>query len=155
MAPSDLLRPLEGQRDETLRLLDRLAEADLETIDDGSGWTVRRLFVHLARAELGQAFLIRQAAEGDIVYVTPEARDAFNQAVVEAGWDWDRNRIRAELAEARGSLREVFQSLQEPDLDRGIRWPEWPARTIGTSIPYMLEHEDSHVDQIRHALHLS
>jgi len=34
----------------------------------------------------------------------------------------------------------------------GIRWPDWPARTIRASIPYMVEHEDSHVDQIRHAL---
>jgi len=76
----------------------------------------------------------------------------FNQdeAAKTAGWSLER--CRAELTEARGTLVDVFGELTEEDLDRQIRWPEWPARTIRASIPYMLEHEDAHVDQIRNAL---
>jgi hypothetical protein len=54
--------------------------------------------------------------------------------------------------EARDTLQQTFRSMSEEDLDRPLRWPEWPARSIRTSIPYMLEHEDSHLDELRTAL---
>jgi len=81
-----------------------------------------------------------------------EARDGFNQDEVAKTAGWSLDRCRSELTDARETLVEVFGALIEDDLDRQIRWPEWPARTIRASIPYMLEHEDSHVDQIRNAL---
>ena len=65
MAPGDLLRPLEGQREETLRRLTGLAEADLEREDPETGWTVRQHLAHLATSELGASFVIRRAAGGD------------------------------------------------------------------------------------------
>jgi uncharacterized damage-inducible protein DinB len=149
MAPADLLMPLEGQRQETLKCLDRLSDADLDRVFNGSGRTVRRIFAHLASAELGQAFLIRLAAEGEVVHMSTEDRDQFNQAEMDKADGWDCHRLRAELEEARATLREAFTELEEEDLDRAIRWPEWPARTIRSSIPYMLEHEDSHLDEVR------
>lgn len=151
MAPADLLRPLEGQREETLRIVASLSGSQLDEADRGSGWTVRQLFAHLVSAELGMAFVIRRALEGDVLHVSPEDRDAFNEAQVDGAADWDVDRIRTELIEARRMLREVFARMDEEDLDRQIRWPEWPARTIRTSIPYMLEHEDAHLDQVRSA----
>jgi uncharacterized damage-inducible protein DinB len=152
MAPADLLLPLEGQREETLRVVESLADADLDKTDRGSGWTVRQLFGHLVSAELGMAFVIRRAMDGDVVHLSPEDRDAFNQARAEDCASWSAERIKAELREARATLREVFVDMSEEDLDRQVRWPEWPARTIRSSIPYMLEHEDAHLDQVRSAL---
>jgi hypothetical protein len=152
MAPADLLRPLEGQREETLRVLDQIEESDLGCVDRSSGWSVRQLFAHLASSELGEAFLIRRALDGELVHMSHEDRDRFNEAQVEGCEDWDVGRIRRELNEARLGLREVFAGMEEEDLDRAIRWPEWPARTIRTSIPYMLEHEDSHLDLVKKAL---
>ncbi|MGH7903450.1 MAG: DinB family protein [Candidatus Dormibacteraceae bacterium] len=152
MAPADLLRPLEGQREETLRVLAGIREEDLDRIDEGTGWSVRRILAHLASAELGQAFLIRAAAEGQIVHMSPEDRDRFNSDEVTQSVGWDGARIRSELEDSRGALSEIFAALDEDDLDRAIRWPEWPARSIRSSIPYMLEHEDSHMDQVRAAL---
>jgi uncharacterized damage-inducible protein DinB len=152
MAPRDLLTPLLGQRDETLKVFDSLSEADLERIDDGSGWSVRAILGHIASAELGEAFFIRTAAHGDVIHMDAEARDGFNHDEVAKTAGWSLERCKAELLEARETLADVFEGLTEKDLDRPIRWPEWPARTIRTSIPYMLEHEDSHVDQIRNAL---
>ncbi|TMC11297.1 MAG: hypothetical protein E6J29_10110, partial [Chloroflexi bacterium] len=76
----------------------------------------------------------------------------FNHDEVAKTDGWTIDRCRTELADARDTLSEVFGKLVEDDLDRAIRWPEWPARTIRASIPYMLEHEDSHVDWIREAL---
>ena len=61
-------------------------------------------------------------------------------------------RIRRELVEAREALHGVFAGMSEEDLNLPIRWPEWPARTIRTSIPYILEHEDSHLDELRSAV---
>jgi uncharacterized damage-inducible protein DinB len=152
MAPGDLLRPLEGQRDETLRLLSSLSESDLEREEPESGWTVRQHLSHIASAELGEAFVIRMAAQGDLVHMSREDRDEFNQAEVEKSIDWTAERLGRELEEARAHLHEVFEALSEEDLDRPIRWPDWPARTIRTTIPYMLEHEDSHLDLVRRAL---
>ena len=152
MAPADLLRPLEGQREETLRILDGLAPADLQAVHRDSGWTVGQILAHLASAELGEAFLIRRAMDGEQVHMSTEERDAFNAAQVDGAAAMSPVELRDQLLQARGTLREVFAGMSEEDLDRGIRWPEWPARTIRTSIPYLLEHEDSHLDEIRSAL---
>jgi hypothetical protein len=152
MAPSDLLRPLEGQRHETLRLIDSLSEADLDRETEHGEWKVRDILAHLSAAELGQVFLIRLAADGDVVHLSPEDRDRFNQDEVGKAQGWTLERLRGELEESREALREVFAAMSEDDLDRPIRWPEWPARSIRTSIPYMLEHEDSHLDEVRQAL---
>ena len=63
MAPGDLLRPLEGQRDETLRLLSGLSDEDLDREDPESGWTVRQHLAHIGISELGSAFVIRKACD--------------------------------------------------------------------------------------------
>jgi len=152
MAPRDLLAPLQGQRQETLKVLASLSEADLERVDEESGWSVRAILGHLASAELGEAFFIRSAARGDVIHMDAETRDGFNHDSVAKTAGWSLDRLEGELVEARETLAEVFGELSEDDLDRPIRWPEWPARTIRASIPYMLEHEDAHVDQVRHAL---
>jgi uncharacterized damage-inducible protein DinB len=152
MAPSDLLTPLAGQREETFKVFDSLSEADLERIDDSSGWSIRAILGHIASTELGEAFFIRSAAQGDTIHMDSDIRDSFNQDEVAKTVGWSLARCRAELEDSRETLVEVFGELTEDDLDKGIRWPEWPARTIRASIPYMLEHEDSHIDQIRNAL---
>jgi len=152
MAPPDLLRPLEGQRELTLRVVEGLAPGDLERTDRQTGWTVRQLCGHLVSAELAVAFVIRRALDGEVMHLTQEERDSFNEAQVDGAADWDVSRIGSELRAALAALREVFEGMTEEDLDRAIRWPEWPARTIRTSIPYMVEHEDSHLDQIKEAL---
>ena len=154
MAPRDLLPPLLGQREETLNVFSSLSEADLERIDDESGWSIRAILGHIASAELGEAFFIRTASGGDLINMDPEARDGFNHDEVAKTAGWSLDRCRTELEDARATLVEVFGELTEEDLDKAIRWPEWPARTIRASIPYMLEHEDAHVDQVRHALRI-
>ena len=114
--------------------------------------SVRAILGHIASNELGEAFFIRSAAQGDTIHMDPDTRDSFNQDEVAKTAGWSLARCRSELEDARATLVELFDELSEEDLDRAIRWPEWPARTIRASIPYMLEHEDSHVDQIRKAL---
>jgi uncharacterized damage-inducible protein DinB len=152
MTVRDLLAPLQGQREETLKVLDSLSEADLERVDESTGWTVRAIVGHIASAELGEAFFIRTAAAGELIQMDADARDSFNHGEVAKTSAWTLERLRRELDDARETLTEVFGELLEEDLDRAIRWPEWPARTIRASIPYMLEHEDAHIDQVRHAL---
>ena len=152
MAARDLLEPLDGQRQETLKVLASLSEADLDRVDDSTGWSVRSILGHLAAAEMGEAFFIRRAARGEVIQMDVATRDGFNHESIEKTAGWTLERLRSELVEARESLTEVFGELTEEELDRPIRWPEWPARTIRASIPYMLEHEDAHVDQVRNAL---
>ena len=153
MAPADLLRPLEGQREDTLRVLDSLSEGDLETQVRGDGRTVRQVLCHLIDREYGIIFAIDRALAGEVVRLSQEERDEIARAESDpAPAGWDLTRIRRELVEARETLRRTFSSMTEEDLDRPIRWPEWPARSIRTSIPYMLEHEDSHLDELREAL---
>ncbi len=154
MAPRDLLEPLDGQRQDTLKVLSSLSEADLDRVDEGTGWSIRAILGHVAAAERGEAFFIRRAARGEVIQMDLETRDGFNHESVEKTAGWDLERLRGELVEARETLTEVFGDLTEDDLDRPIRWPEWPARTIRASIPYMLEHEDAHLDQVRRALDL-
>src|SRR5262249_61822662 len=63
-----------------------------------------------------------------------------------------RPRTRPGRVEVGEGLCQPSLAMKEEDLALPIRWPEWPARTIRTSIPYMLEHEDSHVDEVRAAV---
>ena len=153
MAPADLLRPLEGQREDTLQVVDSIAEGDLDTVVRGDGRTVRHVLCHLVDREHGINFAINRAMAGEIVRLSQEERDEIARSESEpAPSDWGIDRIRSELLEAREALCRTFLSMTEEDLDRPIRWPEWPARSIRTSIPYMLEHEDSHLDELREVL---
>jgi len=153
MAPADLLQPLEGQREETLRVIEALTAADLPIVVRGDGRTVHQLLCHLVDREHGINFAIRRALEGEVLHLSQEEKEQIVRSEADPSpLDWDLGRIRAELADARASLRQTFLGMREDDLDLPIRWPEWPARTIRTSIPYMLEHEDSHVDEVRAAV---
>ena len=153
MAPADLLQPLEGQREETLRVIASLTGADLGVAVGGEGRTVRDLLCHLVDREHGINFVIRRALAGEVVHLSQEDREQISRSETDRGpADWDLVRIERELADARESLRQTFLAMSEEDLDLPIRWPEWPARTIRTSIPYMLEHEDSHMDELREAV---
>ena len=150
MAPADLLQPLQGQREETLRVLDSLGTPDLDIVVRGDGRTVHQILCHLVDREHGVNFAIRCALAGEVVHLGAKERLQISRSESDpspAGWDLAR--IRAELIEARDGLCQTFLAMKEGDLDLPIRWPEWPARTIRTSIPYMLEHEDSHVDEVR------
>ena len=153
MAPADLLQPLEGQREETLRVLDSLTSTDLDTVVRGDGRTVHQILCHLIDREHGINFAIRRALAGEVVHLSQEDKDQISRSESDPSpADWDLARIRQELIDARDSLRHTFLTMKDLDLDLPIRWPEWPARTIRTSIPYMLEHEDSHVDEVRAAV---
>lgn len=153
MAPAELLQPLEGQRAETLRLIESLTAGDLDLVVRGDGRTVGQILCHLVDREHGINFAIRRALEGEVVHLSQEEREQITRSEDDpVPADWDLARIRAELVEARESLRLTFLAMTEDDLDRAIRWPEWPARTIRTSIPYVLEHEDSHLDELRAAI---
>lgn len=154
MAPADLLQPLEGQREETLRVLESLMPADLGvTVRGRVDRTIHQLLCHLVEREHGVNFVISRALAGDVVHLSQEERDEMIRSESDpAPADWDLGRIRQELLEARDSLRRTFEAMAEDDLDLPIRWHEWPARTIRTSIPYILEHEDSHMDELREAI---
>lgn len=152
MAPADLLRPLEGQRQETLRLLEGLSEADLERVDRDTGRSCRQLLAHLAASDLRAVEVIGSALEGEVMHLSQEDRDRLAQEHEQALVDWTLERLASELASSRQRLQGLFQSMTEEDLDLEVRWPDWPARTIRSSIPYMLEHEDAHLDQVRSTL---
>lgn len=153
MAPADLLQPLEGQREETLRVLESMLATDLGIVVRGDGRTVHQVLCHLVDREYGINFAIRRALAGDVVHLSASERLQISRAESDPSpVAWDLARIRAELVDARSGLRETFLTMTDQDLDLPIRWPEWPARTIRTSIPYMLEHEDSHVDEVRAAV---
>lgn len=153
MAPADLLRPLEGQRGETLRFVDSLTDTDLAIVVRGDGRTVRQLLCHLVDREHGITFALRCALQGEVIHLSQEEKEQISRSEADpAPAGWDLARIRSELIEAREGLRLALVGMTDQDLDRPIRWPEWPARTIGTSIPYMLEHEDSHLDELRAAV---
>src|SRR6266571_3466471 len=129
MAPADLLQPLEGQRDETLRVIDSLTPGDLETVVRSDGRTVHQLLCHLVDREHGINFAIRRALDGEVLHLSQEERDQITRAETDpAPGDWDLSRILAELADARESLRQTFMAMRDDDLDLPIRWPEWPAR---------------------------
>lgn len=149
MAPRDLVAPLLGQREETIALLSTLTESDLDRIDGGTGWSVREILGHIASAQLGSAFFIRMAAAGEVIHMDVGDRDGFNIGETAKTAGWSLARCRAELEDAAATLAEVFDGIAEEQLDNPIRWPEWPARTIRSSIPYMLEHEASHMSQIQ------
>src|SRR5215469_2803692 len=118
MAPADLLEPLEGQRAETLRLIESLTTGDLDVVVRGDGRTVHQLLCHLVDREHGINFAIRRALEGEVVRLSQEDREHITRSESDpAPTDWDLARIRHELVEARESLRQTFRSMRDEDLD--------------------------------------
>src|SRR5690242_3456090 len=102
MAPAALLQPLEGQRAETLRIIESLRADDLDLVVRGDGRTVRQVLCHLVDREHGVNFAIRRALEGDVLHLSQEDREQISRSASDpAPPDWDLDRIRAELAEAR------------------------------------------------------
>lgn len=135
-----------------MAVLESLSHADLARVHPDSGWTVGQLFGHIAGSELGSAFFVRRAAEGDLIEMDLASRDQFNDLETEKALAFDLAALKIELADSGAALREVFEDLGAEDLAKPIAWPEWPARTIGSSIPYMVEHEAEHLGQIEDAL---
>src|SRR5215467_7123536 len=118
MAPAALLQPLEGQRAETLRVIESLTADDLELVVRGDGRTVHQVLCHLVDREHGINFAIRRAVEGEVLHLSQEDREQISQAEADpAPADWDLARIRAELVEARQGLRQTFEAMKEADLD--------------------------------------
>src|SRR5215471_15986610 len=125
MAPAHLLQPLEGQREQTLRVIETLTHADLAIVVRGDGRTVHHLLCHLVDREHGINFAIRRALDGDVLHLSQEEREQITRSETDpAPADWDLPRIRTELAEARESLRQTFLGMTDDDLDLPIRWPE-------------------------------
>src|SRR5262245_46468744 len=113
MAPAALLEPLEGQREETLRVIESLTPADLRIVVRGDGRTVHQLLCHLVDREHGINFAIRLALAGEVLRLSPEEKAQITRSEADPSpADWDLARIRAELAEARESLRQTFQSMR-------------------------------------------
>lgn len=126
-----------------------MSDDQLPIVVEGDRRTIRQVLCHLVRRELGVTFVMDAALQGELVHLSPEAKEQLDLAEHEPAPEWDLARIRQELIEARQALHATFARMSDDDLARPIRWPMWPARTIRGTIPYMLEHEDSHVDDIR------
>ena len=152
MLQTKLLSAIHKQREKTLAVLETLSDADLDRVHGPSGWTVRQLFGHIAAAQLGSAFVIRRANEGDLIEMDLGARDQFNELETEKASRYDLGQLKAELLDANSAVEEVFEELHAGDLEKPIVWPEWPAKIIKDSIHYMAAHEGEHLDQIRNAL---
>jgi uncharacterized damage-inducible protein DinB len=152
MPQTKLLAPVRAQRGKTVELLDSLSEDDLHRVHKPSGWTVAQLFAHIAAAELGSAFFIRRAKDGDTIEMDLASRDQFNALEVEKASRMDLGLLLAELGDSATTLSEVFEELDVHDLDKAIVWPEWPAKTIKDSIQYMARHEAEHCTMIEEAV---
>jgi uncharacterized damage-inducible protein DinB len=146
------MAPIDAQRSRTLDLIRSLRDADLGRIHPPTGWTVGQILGHIAASELGTSFFIRRAREGELIQMDVASRDQFNELETEKARHLDLEGLKAELADSNESLRDAFSELTETDLAKPIVWPEWPARTIGGSIPYMVDHEAGHLAQIESAL---
>jgi uncharacterized damage-inducible protein DinB len=146
------MAPIDAQRVRTLAVVASLGEADVDRRHRETRWTVGQLLGHIAASELGTAFFIRRASEGELIEMDLSARDQFNELETEKAKSLDLRALRTELADSAETLRTVIESLSEADLDKPIAWPEWPARTIRDSIPYMVQHEADHLAQVEVAL---
>jgi len=144
--------PIDEQRARTMAVAATLTEADLDRTHRGTGWTVGQLLGHIAASELGSAFFIRRARDGEVIEMDLVSRDQFNELEVEKARSLDLGALKAELADSAETMRAVLTELVEADLDKPIAWPEWPARTIRDSIPYIVQHEAEHLAQLEAAL---
>lgn len=152
MRDTALLAPVEAARHSTLEVVDSLTESDLKRVHEATGWTVGQLIGHIAASELGSAFFVRRAREGDLIEMDQASRDQFNDLETEKAMDFALDRLRIELADAHDTLRDAFADIAEAELDKPIVWPEWPARTIGESVPYIAGHESEHLAHVSAAL---
>jgi uncharacterized damage-inducible protein DinB len=146
------IAPIEEQRSRTLVVVESLSDADISRIHAPTGWTVGQILGHIAGSELGTAFFVRRALAGELIEMDLASRDQFNELETEKAHSLGLDALKAELADSSESLREALGGLTQEDLAKPIVWPEWPARTIGESIPYVVQHEAEHLAQIENAL---
>src|ERR1700730_8927963 len=143
------LAPVDAQRVATLAVIESLTPSDLGRVNARTGWTVGQILGHVAASELGCAFFVRRAGEGDLIQMDLASRDQFNDLQTEKAGAFDLDAIKTELSDSGEALRQVFEDLEETDLDKPIEWPEWPVRTIRDSIPYIVQHEAEHLADVR------
>jgi DinB superfamily len=139
--------PLESL-DETTRRVEavarRLGDAGLSRSSGPGKWTGKQIVAHLADAEVGIAFRVRQVLAQDNHAIQP-----FDEAA------WAKRYVDVDVEAALGSflgLRRwnlaLFRSLSPSDLAREAVHPERGPETLDTIVRLLAGHDYNHLAQL-------
>jgi len=138
--------PLDSMARTPGRLADlyaRIGEKGIEQSYDAGKWTARKIFAHLADAELAIGFRIRQVLAGE------RQIQVFDQDIWASRYDSADTWL---AVEAETALRQwnlgLFRSLGPPELRRAALHPERGEETVGLMIRLMAGHDLNHLGQL-------
>jgi DinB family protein len=139
--------PIESLEDSARRVEEtarRLGEAGLARSWGPGKWTGKQILAHLADAEVGVGFRVRQVLAEDHHTIQPFDEEA-----------WARRYADVDVTAALGSflgLRRwnlaLFRSLSKDDLAREAVHPERGPETLGTIVRLLAGHDLNHLAQL-------
>lgn len=158
--PSERIERIKQQLSEARQHLDRVLDAaeahqDIVVFDDGQGWTVRHLAVHLADADRGSVRQVMGIAAGQEVIPSDFDLDRYNRRAVEKRAAMTYAEARAALAASRAELLAWLDTVDDSVLDAQGRHASLQIMSVEHILNVMAQHERAHADDIARATGLA
>jgi uncharacterized damage-inducible protein DinB len=147
-----ILEKLSRERESLLSTIEGL-EGDSLDRRVGHGWTVREVLTHLANAEEDHCKVIALTVRGDAARLPAEfSLDHHNaQRLSERGY-LSLEQILSALSDQRQRTRELFERLNEEQLEMPVRHPALGETTVSKIFRVIGLHERMHLKEIVRAL---
>lgn len=145
---------LEDSRQELLRVLAGLSEAEWETAvyTESSTWQVIDLLRHLTEAESSMTRLMALIRDGGVGVPDDFDLDRWNAGRIKKTLGKSTDDLLAEMAQNRANLLAFMDSLAEADWEKKGRHGSGRMMTIEEICAIIADHETTHTADIRAAL---
>jgi hypothetical protein len=142
---SVLIRNLENVREEFRSLLNA-ADPELEI---SPGWTVKEVLAHITGWDLVTVQAIQSYQKRSLYLLDTMDIDACNREIIKSRQDHTLKEVFTEWEQARRSLVEAVQALDEEDLEDGLMYPWGEEGSLQEMLEIIAGHEKEHAREIQ------
>lgn len=114
------------------------------------GWSCKDLLAHLSSSQASLPRLIASANEAPKPDAPPFDADRWNAAMVRRRSGTDPQEL---LNEFDLGTNQLVEALTDADIHKVVTTGAWPGETIAAAMAEMLEHQRSHLQDLRTSLH--
>jgi hypothetical protein len=139
------------------RLLDILKDADENrVVYPVSGWRVKDMVAHVLIWEEEALLFLRAMQKGErYTIVDFVSFESYNERAIATRRETPYDELKASLHAVRDEMKTILRALPPERFAGMVMWP-WPwMGSLSGMIEVMVEHERSHAEEIRRALHES
>lgn len=156
-ARTDLLKSrLENSRAFVNRVLDQVGDRwDTQVYEDGPGWNVRQIVVHVADSETGLMRTAKAIVAGENPVPPDFDIDRYNARKTEKTADTTVEQARASMAESHAALLAWIDTLTDEDLVKEGRHPTLLIFSVEKFIKIMSAHQRDHLTDVARKLNIT